>query len=362
MEGTRIGDCAMKHTVLAELGLILIATTTAHAYTVGYTNFNLGGDGTRVLVNTTGVGNWVNGGNGAANSNGKDDGELRAGDQGTGETSWYVDWHATTRPTRSVKRIMLYPGSRTPGHFRVWKGVWNGSLMVWSNAFETNVAGVAQNFRPIFVDVDIRDANGVKYEVIAIGELSYVTGCTNRGMADIMLFDAQGTRYVVDLVSPNSAIQSTQPPYTTCMSQATLNLTINGTREDVQGYFNTNEQRYVWITYSFDTPQYLSGVFININPIHDPKFCWKTWDIRDLSGNVLVSSELGPEGDNTIATSCDRMQFLQFPDGPRFMSGFVMQGKFGQPSPPGDPTHGNRMGELWGVLAEPPRGTLILIF
>lgn len=334
---------------------------TAEAYTVGYTNLNLGAEGSRWLVNKTGVGGWPDGGSGAAQSNGRDDGELWAGDQGTGETSWWVDWHATAIPTRSIRRVMLYPGSRTPGHFILWKGIWGGSSMSWINVFETNVTAVAQGFRPLIFSVDISDAHGLKYEVIAVGELSYVTGCTNRGMHDIMLFDARGARLVAGLVSADAAVQSISPPYTAVMSQATLNLTINGTKEDVQGYSNTNTQRYAWITYTFNTPQYLSGVFININPIHDPRFCWKTWDIRDLDGNVLVASELGPDGDNTTAVSCDRMQFLQFPDGARFMSGFVMQGKFGILSPPGDPTHGNRMGEVWGVLAEPPHGTVITI-
>jgi len=311
--------------------------------------------------NKTDVGSWPDGGNGDAQSNGSDDGELWAGDQGTGETSWSVDWHATAIPARSIRRIVLYSGARTPGHFIVWKGTWGGSSMSWANAFETNVTGIAPSFRPIALTVDIPNANGIKYEVITIGDLGYVTGSTNRGMREILLYEDRAARQIVDFVSPASAVQSTIPPYTEGMSQGTLNLTFDGISNDVQGYNNTDTQHYESIAYSFASPKYLSGVFININPIHSTVFCWKTWEICDLTGAVLASSQLGTNGDNTTSTSCDTMQFLQFPNGPRMMSGFIMQGKFGQLSPPGDVSHGNRAGEVWGVLATPPGGTIIMV-
>ncbi len=330
---------------------------------------NLGSQGSTTWTNQTTKG-WTTG-SGATLTNGSD-GEAWAGGGLTGseEVSWSVDWHSTAQPARDVGRLMLFPSSRTVGHFRVYSGAWSGSSMTWTPVYETTVTGLEQITKPYFVNLDVTGANGLKYEVLEPGNLAYVTNQEtalrkDRGMGNIMVFRGGSGNWSdpVRLVSPVSATQSTTAPYDARFTQPTLNLSFDGLRNDVQGFNNDSTQHYESVTYTLAQPMDLLGVFIDISTIHNPMYCWKTWEIRDLDGTLLAQSQLGASGDNAIVNfASENYQFLKFTTGPRTMSGFIMQGKFGILAPPGDATHGNRLGEVWAVFVpEPATAALFLL-
>ena len=345
--------CAQSRKLVQAVAVTMaLAFTCARAYIVNLDTYS--DEGARMWTNNTGDGSPSDAAYGATLGSGTNF-ETWAGAPGTGEVSWSVDWHNLSTPTRSVGTVLLLPGSRTPGSMIISKGTWNGSSMVWTSAYDNTAApltGVQQNFKPALVNVNIENANGLKYEVVDTGNLAYQHG-TTRGMAGIYLFPG-GLYSFSAIVSPDAASESSTAPYSARMTQPDLNLTIDGLPGDVQGEFNNTTSYQEAITYTFATRQYLAGVLVNINTVHDPRYCWKTWEITDLAGNVLASSQWGTAGDNSTATTGDRFQLLGFDGGARWTTGFILRGPFGLLSPPSDATHGNRMGEVWGITAAIP--------
>jgi len=333
----------------------VLMLTCAQGYMVNFLD-TYSDEGARLWTNTTGTGTTT--GSVAGESLGGDrDVDAWAGAPGTGEVSWSVDWHSLANPTRSVGTVMLLPGPRTPGSMIISTGTWNGSSMDWTPVYDntaTPLIDVQPNFKPVLVNVDVVDANGLKYEVIDTGNLAY-DHSGSRGMANIYLFPG-GLYNFSALVTPDAASESSTAPYSARMTQPDLNLTIDGLPGDVQGELNDGTAYQEAITYTFNESQYLAGVLVNINTVHNPMWCWKTWEIADLDGNVLAQSQWGVAGDNDpfTAPAGDTFQFLGFDGGPIWTTGFILRGPFGLLTPPSDQTHGNRMGEVWGVAAEIP--------
>lgn len=326
---------------------------SAHGYMLGFTN--LGGDGTSTWTNNSGSGSGSGSGNGLSNGT---DGENWTGAPGTGEVSWNVDWHLTATPTRDIGHVVLYPGSRTPGHFIISKGVWTGS-MTWTPVYDNTVANIQQNFDPLFLETNITGASGLKYEVINQGNLGYQYGST-RGMANILLFGT-GASEPDRLVSPTSVVQNVGVNINGISSsnnftQAQLNQTIDGVNNSVDcSIENNGTQRSESVSYGFSQAQLLAGVFITLNPVHGDPWYWRSFEVRDLNGNLLAQSQVGP---TDVVTSADRYQFLAFSGGPLTLSGFTVQGYFGNTDTSN--TKNARMGEVWGVWVPEPSAALLL--
>lgn len=341
----------MRTGCLTVLTATLLSAISAQGYTVGYTNLNLAREGVRTSINTTGMGIWPNGA-GDTQTDGLDMGGLWAGPSNANETSWTVDWHSLTPPSRTVKKVVLLPTGRTPKNFVFWKGTWNGSSMDWTQAFATN-AYAGSDFKPMFFDVAIPNASAFKYQVYETSDPNY------REMNDILLF-GEDRRSPQALVVPDGAFQTEDATYTNCISAATLAMMRNDIKDNVSGYDNTGVQRSVKITFTFNPPKHLSGIAFNIGPLHALIYYWKTWEVRSLEGDLLGTSFHGPAGDPEATGNAYRTQLIQFAGDPSDVTGFVLQGWFGD-ADVDHVLHNAYVGDVWGITARRPTGTVIVV-
>ena len=258
------------------------------------------------------------------------------------EFSYTLDWHSSATPLRNIRQL-AYCAPNVGGltyTYNLYKGVWNagGGTNDFTLVQQLAVTDTFQ-FKPVFKNLTTPMIGATALKVVWVGGQN------------------ANTRRIPSFVAFEHPLNADREDPLVKLNGATSNYGWAGgnplsyTYDDIQNVAVTSIGSSVpdaYITFTFTTPKYLSGLVFNINPIDDPvQFGWHGWKLYDtVGGNVIWDP----------ANNTDRDQIYKFPL-PRVLSTFTIQGPM---NPDTGASGRGRFGEVWGVLAVSPKGTVLM--